>query len=69
MSGTIVGVILMPRDDDVVGQGEGSMYDIILSGEMNADRVRELRSAGCRRCVRVRSRWAATELRALTRRR
>lgn len=44
------------------------MFDIILSGEMNADRVRELRSSGCRRCVRVRSRWVATELRALMRR-
>ncbi|CAN5790010.1 hypothetical protein BH23CHL2_BH23CHL2_25860 [soil metagenome] len=39
------------------------MNDLILMGELNRDRIGELRSAGCRRCARTRTRWLTTEFR------
>ncbi len=44
------------------------MSDTILIEAINQERTRELRSAGCRRCVRTRARWVNSEYRRVRRR-
>lgn len=41
------------------------MNEVILTAELNRDRTMELRTDGCRRCLRTRPRWLATEFRRL----
>lgn len=44
------------------------MNDTILFTDLNRARNQELRSAGCRRCLRTRSRWLTSEFRHIRRR-
>lgn len=43
------------------------MNDTILMAELNRDRNIELRSEGCRRCARTRTRWITSEFRRIRR--